>query len=719
MMTFHNRLALCLACLVLAANAAAQDFTTNPENIFSGCDTGARVPAAAEDPMDTINAATGPVVDQVTQRAFASFTIDEVQRGEAGELTDLCWARLDGVWQDETVIVTDPTRVDSNAWDTTDPNLLAVTNGGFTTPRHVVVVESPNSSDALYLATGLTGTTFVRFESRDGIALEDVLKRGGTTKTFNALSGFDYGNTLRLSVNRSGLIEINLDGRSFLRPKPNASLAEMEEQLPSNNPFWVDKNLGYLSASHRGYDIATQDPLYLYERNSKLKIFKVLDPKKFYVEELKVVPLQFKYKPLSAQGMVFRKSLVASETTYQESTRHTFGASISGGDMRKTGFEAGFKAAKGSMRRLEESSSVAQAVGYSRFKKYALVVDFPYAALSDAFVDAVEKARTEFRYQALIEKFGTHYPYAVTYGSSGQLTYNITSETYKRLSRENSSFDVNAGGAYATIAVRANYGQSSSESEGSTSTINEEDIQFLAVGGNGSWDEKGFSAGENHYPILLDLRPIWELLNPMMFPGEPEVYQTVRKNLRAAVSRYLESYPAASPLSALTKPLPEISPEELKPEPVEVWYVYARHAWCTGKGSGKAKRAKGNLTIHVGDRKTSTLKINVECKKRHTQTRYSYEGSDPKLLRISGTRSEIANMKVTFRMPWIYDGTAFSQEQNDPGDFEPFGTSEHPLGSTTDGRPRLADENKKDYVWKVSKSKWPTLHVRLRFKRKR
>ncbi len=150
-----------------------------------------------------------------------------------------------------------------------------------------------------------------------------------------------------------------------------------------------------------------------------------------------------------------------------------------------------------------------------------------------------------------------------------------------------------------------------------------------------------------------------------------------------------------------------------------MWYVYVRHAWCTGdKGNGKAKSARAEVTIQVADRKTKTRHINVECKKKYKTTRYDYKGSDPMLLRISGTRSEIDQMKVTFSMKWKYDGTLWGQDWNKPDDLDPFGTSEHPLKSTR-GQPRLGINKRKDYVWKVGKDKWPDLHVRLRFKRKK
>jgi len=73
----------------------------------------------------------------------------------------------------------------------------------------------------------------------------------------------------------------------------------------------------------------------------------------------------------------------------------------------------------------------------------------------------------------------------------------------------------------------------------SNSVQENENWTFVALGGNGSWDQSGFATGDTPYPILLDLRPLDELLNPMNFPGEPEVYEKARAGLRAAIENYM------------------------------------------------------------------------------------------------------------------------------------------------------------------------------------
>lgn len=677
--------------------AAGQD--TGPAAIFAGCDGDNRPPAEVASPRERIERA--PKVDRFSQRAFASFSMDEIEAGAAADGS--CWARMDGVWRQAAQVVLDTRGLDSTVWGSDGPELLPLATGTYTTPRHLVVVEPDDPSTALYLATGLTGSPFVRFVSGDGLTLENVLVRGGPVKTYTATGAFEYGRTLTLSVTRSGRVRLRLDGADFYRPEPNNSQAAMEAQIPGNDPFLLSSNLEYLAASRRGYDIARQDPFYL-NSNDKLEIFEEIDPRYYYIAERRVIPVTFSYIPESGQGTVYRKSLMSSEKHIQETTSHSFGASIETG-----GASAAYSATKSSMNSLRETESVAQAIGYSRSKKYALVLDHAYARLSAAFVDAVEDARRNFRYQGLIDKFGTHYPYAVTYGATAKMTQSFTETGYQQIAAQTSGQSGSVGATLFGVGGSISASRNAGTTTGTSGSLGSENASFVAVGGNGSWDQNGYSAGDSHYPILLDLRPIWELLNPMNFPGEPEVYQTVRTNLQRAVQRHLATVAStAGPIDATSR-LPAI--EEAKPEPKEEWHVYVRQAWCTGKGVGKVKRVEGRITISEGDRKTSKKTISVECKKKYDTATFSYRATDGELLRLFGTRSEMKQRRTSFDLDWIYQGTVFSQSwEKDTTD--PFGTTAHPFYRN------LPVGKSQDHVWKVSgDSKWPTFHLRLRFKR--
>lgn len=641
----------------------AQEAAAGPGSIFAGCDDDVRAP-------DQVAQQAAPVVDRFTERAFASFTMDDVERGVAGELNNLCWSRLDGLWRAETPISLAANVVDESLWGASGPELMKLANGNFTTPRHIVIVESPRSDDTLYVATGLTGGQFVKFQSTDGVALQDVLRRGGSSKTFRASQNFEYGASLVLSVTSRGRIHLRIGGYDYYRPVPNNTLEAMSTQEPSDHPFLLPQNLGYLAASRRGYDIAMQDPLYLYE-NRKQEIFAELDPQKYYTAERHIIPVNFKYIPESGQGTIYRKSLVSSEQHIQQTASHTFGASVTisgGGRNASTGnanlsATAGFSHTKATSESMSNSNTVAQAVGYSRHKKYALVLDHPYTQLSDAFVEAVDEAHRNFRYQALIEKFGTHYPYAVTYGATARMTVDMDASEYSQRASTSSSYSANAGATIYGVEGEVNVSEQAGQTTGSSGAMSNEKATFVAVGGNGSWDQNGYSAGEDHYPVLLDLRPISELLNPMNFPGRPEIYITVRNNLDAAIARYLGSF-VSDPAEAIQTVswLPEV-----KQEPVEVWRVYIRKIWCAGghitakyalasklemvsyKGSGSSREVLASNTQTDG---LKTKKCNFKSERK------TVEYGSSRYIEIRGTRSEIAAVIVDLDMTWHYNDSS-------------------------------------------------------------
>jgi len=696
--------ALCFG-LVLASPLAAQDFNSNPLDIFAGCDADTRAPTGSGSPRDRMEGRTTPTVDRITQRSFASFSMDDIESGVPGEMSSLCWARLDGVWREIGQITLDNTVELSDIWDSDVPETLAMANGTYTTPRHIVIVESDDPQTGIYLATGLTGTPFVRFQSTDGIPLADVLKRGGVQKTYNATGRFEYGQRLVIDVTRSGRVRLMLGALTFIRPGPGVSEATASGQLALDDAFLLSYNLDNLAASRRGYDVITQDPFYLLN-NPKLEVFAEVDPRNYYITEKRTVPVGFSLIQENTQGMVYRKTLVTTEEETQRTISNSFGAEVGAMDDSLMPYKSkvGFNYAVSTFNSMRQSETVAQAIGYSRAKQYALVVDHPYITLSDEFIDAVEDARRYFKYQALIDKFGTHYPYAVTYGAAARFTQSFSEKSYSERASRETNFDAQASGSAYGMGGEVRYAFKEGNVSGTSGTVSDDNIAFVAVGGNGSWDQNGYSAGNITYPILLDLRPIWELLNPMNFPGEPQVYDTVRRNLKQATLAYMAK--SGRPLST-TSYLPEITP--FKPEPVETWLVYIRHIWCTGALSGRAKSVKAeSITISAtgGAGDVSTTKTNgleVPCKLAAEQRRFDYSGNSPGLLVVKGTRQDLMSTMITVNMDWKYN----------PG--WTVRTNEKKFAGELQG---LKDEERKDFTWKVSAPSLPDFYLRVRFKRK-
>jgi hypothetical protein len=644
-----SRLALLAGLLVLAASAGAQDFARDPGDVFAGCDDRAAsfAPAAAPGAPE-VQAA--PRVDRITQRSFASLSLDELDAGVPAEMASLCWARLDGVWRETGTITLDRSRDDPGIWGSDSPELVSMANGNYTTPRFLVVVETADPTTGLHLATGLEEAPFVRFVSTDGLALRDVLQRLGPVKTYRATGPFAYGATLTLDVTRSGSVRLTLDGAMFVRPEPSASRAGADSRVRIDDSWLLSAYLMNVAANRRGYDIVTQDPFLLLQ-NPKEEILAPVDPTMYSITEGRTVPVGLTLVQDGQQGTVYRKSLVASETELQHTSTHTFGKSYSANvpSTKIPGvsvFEAsaGYESTQASMSSMQESKSVAQAAAYSRHKQYALVLDHPYITLSSAFIDAVEDARRFHRYQALIDRFGTHYPYAVTYGASAKMTQLFTEESYAQQERSEEGFSEFGGAKVFGNGGSAHHSQLAGQVTGSRGTVGNEGATFVAVGGNGSWDQGGYSAGGTPYPILLDLRPIYELLNPMNFPGEPEVYQRVRENLKRAVVAYLESnttalssdsmLPKVEPLPPPAPPPPRQVRTKVFKDPLvggrwlDLCYAHggcrtqqALNAFCrlqgykTGSRQRNNKSKLGHVNVRIGDNSKCTSNGLGNCRR--------------------------------------------------------------------------------------------------------
>ncbi len=651
-----------------------------------------------------------PVVDKITQRSFASFSMDDVQRGVPGNMASLCWARLDGVWRDNHAPMLDREKDNPDVWSSDTPQLISLANGNYTTPRYLVIEDTGQPDETLRLTPGLAGTDFAEFVSNDGIPLTQVLKRGGKVKTYTTRSAFIYGNRFSIDITRTGRIRLNFDRVSFMRPQPGVSKAASSEQLPADDAFLLSYNLDNLAASRKGYDLMQQDPFYLLQ-NPKSEIFARVDPRNYYITEKRTVPVGLSLVQEGAQGYVFRKQLVSSATEVQRTYAHSFGVNVYYGKRPAATFtaSAGINASQNESESMRRSKSVAKAIGYTRSKKYALVVDHPYVTLSDDFIDAVDDALRYHRYGALLKRFGTHYPYAVTYGAMARMTQSFDKTAYIERAQKMEGFAWNGGASIYGAGGDVQESTRRGTGTGSSGSIGNEGVTFVGVGGNGSWDHNGFAAGDTPVPILLDLRPVSELLNPMNFPGEPEIYDRVRRNLERAIAHHIQTH--YRPLSdrSWLPPVPEAKIEEEAKPHEEVWHAYVRHAWCKGTAitAAKVKELSGRITISKsgprGKDKTARH-LDPKCKLKAQKIRYSYKSGDFGLLTFRGTRAEIAKHTIKFQLdyqlkPWKKQ---YSNKKN-------FSSSVLKNG--------LAVGTSKTQQWKITNKGQPDVFINMRLKR--
>lgn len=669
-----------------------------PKEAYLGCKENLLIPTDNNAPRTRISD-RNLKTDPITQRSFASFSLDEITAGMPEDRDNLCWFRLDGVWRETGKVALDENQsVEGLASDNND--LLSVTNGTYTTLAHLYVEKTEHPEKVLTIRDGLHDSFFVDFISNDGLSLKEVLQRGGPKKTYHASATFHLGNTLYIDVSRSGRIRLIFDDKTFIRPKPGVSQATISAQLPADDAFLLTYNLENLSASRRGYDVVTQDPFFLLQ-NPKYEVFAQVDPKKYFITEKRTVPIGYSLIQEVAQGTVYKESLITSETDYQQSVSSSFGGQIGVGKRA-----AAIKSTSAYIEGFRESDIVSQALGYSRSKQYALVVDHPYVTLSLDFIDAVEDARRYGEYSAIIEKFGTHYPYAVTYGAAAKMTLSFTKESYIEKVQEDSSFPINAGGkVFGSILGFVDYNESISDRTTQSGSIGDTGATFVAVGGNGSWNENGYSAGTTPYPILLDLRPLDELLNPMNFPNEPEIYHTVRQNLRDAITNYLLGFANVLNSNSL---LPVVSAPQ--PEAVEKWLVYVSQTWCSGHiWINPVEEVRGTLHGEVKTGNTYSNRtqkaLSTPCKKKDKAKTWKASGQN--LISLTGTRSELAKKELLYRFEWRYVPS-----------FAKHKLSKQSKRYSLPLNKNLKVGEKHDVIWPVKgKPNLPQPKIRLRFER--
>jgi hypothetical protein len=523
--------------------------TGRPGDSFAGCETTIAAANAVSNPRDR---AAAPVIDELTSREFASFSVDDLAAQISESEIDQCWFRLDGVWRADAPVALD-TNVVPDGWRSSSPDLLQLANGVYKTPQHIMVAPTSHPHEALNIFPTFDGGEPVIYISTDGISLRQLLDDRSLRKTYRSARpapGPGLAQLMTIEVTRTGYLRLRIGASSFYRPAPGAVT-----KIESNDPFMLGYTMENIVANMTGYDITKQNPNALL-KNDKARVFDLATGRGAVIDERRAVPLGLKLVKDEQQGNVYFSRSMSSERDFQSMTKSNFGDSTrigfsgSAGTGGKDGGASasanvdlsggwGSSHAREQFSSLKMSGSVAEEVGLMRYKKLALVLDPAYARLSDAFIDEIAFAQRSGDFSEVIRKYGTHYAYAMTYGAAGQMTQKITSQAFERHRSESSSSNSSTNASFI-VGNSESYQSSVRQSGSMVREVNEfGERTFSAVGGNGSWDQNGFSAGEGQYPILADLRPLSELLNPIYFPNEPEIYLDARRRFEDAIGEHL------------------------------------------------------------------------------------------------------------------------------------------------------------------------------------
>jgi hypothetical protein len=578
--TLPNRMEL--AC----SNAAADATTTS-----------------GPDPKSVIQARAKGVV---LQRQFAAIQLDETQAAAAaqkfGRSIDACRFTIDGVWTTLDPIVPNDALGELLPGNVTSDSNTLISNGNYTSREYLIISNSADADNQIALMDALGDGTKLFLNSTDGISMGDLLAQKLPVSTEKVFSGRGASVRVRLApAFRQIQIFVNRNGetKQFYRPTIKTS----NQPVPINDTFVISMTLDNIAAAYRGYDITRDDPFFINNNRAAMwPIFQAannlgyerVEPVVAYeLTEKQAVPVGIFYVPDGGSGMISTDTLITSGTEYQKSVSSSYGASLGyGKSPTESQANAGKKAVGASIavdvtnsntKGMREGSTAGMAWGKAITKKYATVVNHAYGQLTTDFIDDLYDAANTGNFSTFIKRYGTHYAYAVTYGQASRSEETFDQQTTADWASSNFSVSVKLAGEAKGVSGSASYSRSEDTSNSSNldTSIKKSTLVSTCTGaavGNAQ-------QGEKDCPVLLDLRPIYELVSPMYFPDSNEWVYNTRRQLTSAVEQYLAWRASSIEYDA----------------PLEVWRVGLKKIKCTSLGSelGSTADLQGVVSFDV------------------------------------------------------------------------------------------------------------------------
>lgn len=564
---------------------------------FKGCAAPKGGSGGSADTSDRMRTRQSSQTDPVTARVFAAQEITE-QAATQDTLENDCRYRFDGVWMQDVLPQFDKSEAGNVRIPAVTESLPPeLTYTAFTSPVYIYI-EMLEDGEALSMRPATTGHKPFLLRSRDGIPLSRVLRPNGEVKTYFTVPDPKGGaqlppTPLYVNVTRFGKMRLRWAKQDFVRPAPSVSA---KADVSAGDVFAVGYNLDNLGASMRGYDIIKQNPLKLNENDGGLgQVFAKADPLDYAIVEKRTVPLGLKLIPHGDQGSVMQSRLITSKVQFQKTVSTSLGVKVGVTALSPKGealpakgsASAGVNYAESKTRGMSAGIRNSMASSIARHRLYSLLLDEPFTQLSQEFIEAIDDAKRFGRFEQLIEKFGTHYPRAVTYGSAAWKHNSYAESTIAQWRADSKDVNVQAGLSLGGFSMESSTGRFVATQGSASSTVGVTTEESDAVGGTGGQD----TTTGTPYPILADLRPLHELLNPLNFPQEPEVYGPVRDNLARAIADYLE------------KNTKELSAAPVQPQQ-QTWRITARWVRCL----------HGGAKLHVADMRKVQMRGTISLK---------------------------------------------------------------------------------------------------------
>lgn len=172
--------------------------------------------------------------------------------------------------------------------------------------------------------------------------------------------------------------------------------------------------------------------------------------------------------------------------------------------------------------------------------QFALVLHKWYATLDRAFIDRVltmrkiPAAQRDDEYDRFVIDFGTHYANAITFGAKGERVVRMNQKQVVAMHQSGTNISVGLSAGYMGNGGGVDVDKASSNMQKLTTNTSTEDRHWFCYSA-GPCNE-GIPSGDSALPMLLDLRPIAELLAPPFF-NDDEILTTIRDGVSRAIAK--------------------------------------------------------------------------------------------------------------------------------------------------------------------------------------
>jgi len=313
-----------------------------------------------------------------------------------------------------------------------------------------------------------------------------------------------------------------------------------------------------------GYNLAKMNPKdYQLGTGSSKMLFKMPedDSYDYYITTAdKIVPYGLTYK--NNRNSMFRAHthMVSSEVDHRNAWSVKAGFNIGVPGM-SFGANGQHKESTEQKKKNQQQNTISTA----HETKYALIMDRTKMELSEEFRTAVLDLRKRFYIRGPLETninnpmgtmdimeffeiYGTHYPYAVTYG--GMAYQEVDYSKDEIISKHTSETDLSAeaSGTIEGITLGISGGGGTSDESEFSNVVEDKTAVAETIGGEISFGGEGIGwtlPDKSEVPVFLDLRPITELFSPLYFDDET-IYEDLREMVHDSLVAYEKKYPASS-----------------------------------------------------------------------------------------------------------------------------------------------------------------------------